>query len=209
MPWPKLACALPCALVIAAAAGELRAQDLTVEIHTGVAVSSRLAREPEAAGGGGDAATLSPAPAPVLGLAVRTPLRPRLELEAAADWTPTRLEGSVAGAEWTAHDLSVVHGIVALRRLLGERYFVQGGIGAIHYSAPAEGLFRDGGTTAPVAEAAGGGEWQIGGRLRLVARLWAQYHRFGTAALREAGGEDGGVARAGIRFGAAFAEARP
>jgi hypothetical protein len=207
MHWPRLVLLLVTAA--AATAGELRAQDLTVEIHTGFAVSSRLAREPEPAGDGAGVATLAPAPAPVLGFAVRTPLRPRLEVEAAAGWTPTRLEGSTAGAEWTAHDLSVLHGVVALRRLLGERLFVQGGIGAIHYSAPAEGLFQDGGTTTPVAEAAGGGEWHLGGRLRLVARLWAQYHRFGTPALREAGGEDGGVARAGIRFGAAFGEARP
>ena len=91
-----------------------------------------------------------PAVAPLLVVAGSTGLEERLSLEVSAGWTFGRLEGRQGREAWEAGELGVGHAVVALRRRLGERFHVRGGVGVIGYRSDS-GVFGGADRVRPLA----------------------------------------------------------
>jgi hypothetical protein len=182
------------------------AAQVQIRGHAGAAVSSVLARDNVASPavrqivrGVEEEVLLLVAPAPALGVGVRTSLRPRLVLDADVDVAVSELRVSGSEGERGLQSIAVVEVGAAVSRLVRPRVEVGGGAGVTAYVTAREGLFRDGSRIAPLLSARLSWTPPVAGdRIALVAR--GQVHRFGTPAIREAGGTDGTVRRAAIQM---------
>ncbi|HEX9105903.1 MAG TPA: acyloxyacyl hydrolase [Longimicrobiales bacterium] len=170
----------------------LPARGQRLELRGGIALSSALARE--GGGSGGSGAALGAAAAPALGLALLVPLRPRTQLEAGLGWTFSQLSGSAGGESWRAGSLGVAQALVGVRWSPARGPYLRAGAGAVHYSAPREGIFSSGSSLEPALEAGAGWQWRAGGWTAGL-ELAGQLHAFQTQALRDAGAASGGVRR--------------
>jgi hypothetical protein len=182
------------------------AAQVQIRGHVGLAMSSALVRDNVASPsvrrivpGVEEEVLLLVAPGPALGVGVRTPLRPRLVLDADVDVALSELRVSGGAGERGLQSVAVVEVGAAISRAVRPRIEVGGGAGLTAYLTAREGLFRDGSRIAPLLSARLSWTPAIADdRIALVAR--GQVHRFGTPAIREAGGTDGTVGRAAIQM---------
>jgi hypothetical protein len=136
---------------------------------------------------------------PPLGVGVRTSLRPRLVLDADVDVALSELRVTGGEGERGLQSVAVIEVGAAVSRAVRPRIEVGGGAGVTAYFTAREGLFRDGSRIAPLVSARLSWTPPVADdRIALVAR--GQVHRFGTPAIREAGGTDGMVSRAAIQM---------
>ncbi|HEX7090654.1 MAG TPA: hypothetical protein VF192_11010 [Longimicrobiales bacterium] len=189
------------------------AQDgFSLEARAGVVVSTPLVEGAAALPADptrGQAFEAVPAVAPLLVVAGRTGLKEGLALEVSAGWTFGRLEGRQGRETWEAGDLGVGHAVVALRRRLGERFHVRGGIGVIGYRSDS-GVFGGTNRVQPLLEVGGGAGVALGGARVSVTAL-GQAHPFGSVALRDGLGSgtrgvDGMVYRFALQVGVTLME---
>jgi hypothetical protein len=185
-------------------------QEATAQVqirgHVGAAMSSALVRDNVASPslrrivpGVEEEVLLLVAPAPAVGVGLRTSLRPRLLLDADVDVAVSEVRVSGGEGERGLQSVAVVEVGAAVSRVVRPRIEVGGGAGVTAYVTAREGLFRDGSRIAPLVSARLSWTPPIAGdRIALVAR--GQVHRFGTPAIREAGGSDGMVSRAAIQL---------
>jgi hypothetical protein len=182
------------------------AAQVQIRGHVGAAMSSALVRDNVASPSlrrivpcVEEEVLLLVAAAPVLGVGLRTPLRSRLLLDADVDVAVSELRVSGGEGERGLQRVAVVEFGAAVSRVMRPRIEVGGGAGVTAYVTAREGLFRDGSRIAPLVSARLSWTPPVAGdRIALVAR-W-QVHRFGTPAIREAGGTDGPVSRAAIQM---------
>jgi hypothetical protein len=200
--------ALPGLALPAAAA----AQGWAVELRAGAVASTPLVEDTIARPDWLDARGLpdhelaavrvSTAVAPMVVVAVTRALQADLGLEVSGGWTPTELVVHGADGKWRAQNLSIGHGLVALRYRPRPRYHVRGGLGAIRYASERAGIFEAGNEVRPVYEVGACGWWPAGGA-RLTVSVVGQLHGFGTQALRMERGLDGQVYRFALLAGIA------
>jgi hypothetical protein len=194
-------CGLAVAGMTAASAG---AQTVGVEVRGGWAAStplvedlvatpalrsqlgSRFEGSVEAVPGGG----------PLIGMAVRRQLRPRVVLELSGAWTFSELRARDASGTRDVQDLGVAHATVGVRYGFGA-VELGGGFGAIKYVSEERGLFAEGSDIQPVLEAGAGVALPLADG-RVGIRATGQFHRFGLNILRSPGSEDGGVLRGAV-----------
>jgi len=182
---------------------------LELEARAGVVVSTPLVEGAVAfpvapAGGGVQEFRVRPVAAPLVVVAGRTGLGPALALEVSAGWTFGRVEGEQRRERWHVGDVGIGHAVASLRRRVGERFHVRGGVGLIHYGSDAE-LFEGSPGLTPLLEVGAGAELALGGA-RLSLSGVGQAHSFGSRALRGGRGsgvrgEDGTVYRFAVQAG--------
>ncbi len=196
--------------------GSVHAQrSVAFEVRLGVTASSTLAADSvvrqsvldRLAGKGHrvDAARATPSIAPTIQLSASTALRSKVQLEGAFGLSVGQLNGGATSGN--GQSFTVASGTIGLRYAIIPRAYVRGAFGAIHYGSSAEGIFKQGSTLEPVVEADIGSSTQLSfGAVSIEA--FGQVHRFGTAALRQIGGSDGTVLRAGLMAGLALGKGR-
>ena len=163
-----------------------------LEVKAGVVASTPLLRD------GDLSASVGAAPA-VIG-AYRQRFSPDVSLQVDAGYTFGIQRGSGPSGSWSGGDVGIVHLVASLRTPWRSAGHLRGGAGVLRYFADDEALFRGEDGLRPVAEAAVGYAWRPRG-VRVAAELLGQAHRFGTEAIREEGGQDGVVMRAGLLVG--------
>jgi hypothetical protein len=168
----------------------------------GAAASSPLVRDgvatPElrrrAAGVVQSEVRVAPTAAVQAGGGWRVPVRERVALEVEVLWSPAQLGADEDGQR---RDLQRIH---VLQAALGTTLRLRGGIeagagaGVIGYATARQGIFAEGASATPVVRAHAAVVLP-GLNGRLAVRAAAHAHRFGTPALRRAGGTDGTVRR--------------
>jgi hypothetical protein len=196
--------ALAClaALLLLAAGAPAQAQRTALQARAGITTSSPLVRDLVASAqvrqllgrNVDEEVTLHAAPGPTLGAGVIVPLRRRMTLDAGLDVALTQLEARDGGGSRSLQDLLIVQGTAGVDLAVSQRIRAGAGLGVVHYATERAGLFVEGASLSPLVEARGG----------VVLPFWservtlggaAQLHRFGTPAMRQAGGEDGMVTR--------------
>ncbi len=173
-----------------------------IAVRVGAVVSTALVEDAIAPGVG--SVTATPELTPTVGVSAWMTLRERLDLELELGWSGPDLRGDDGLSEWTADQLGIVHGAVALRLRATPLLYGRAGVGVIRYSGDrVGGYLEDDPQVHPYATVGFGAQTDVG-RVVLFADANAQVHRFTFRALREAGGERGFVWRGLFQVGAAL-----
>lgn len=169
---------------------------IRLEARAGVALSSPLAEADVVHDGrlllGG--ATLQPGALPYLGASVLHPVAEDLALELSAAFARGGLSGEGPEGSWDAGELSVMHGVLAVRYRPRVRWlYGRAGAGLIVYRGSELAILREGSDTGILLAGALGVRPPLGFPVRL--ELEVQGHSFGSVAFRREGGVDGNVVR--------------
>lgn len=193
----------------------LPAQRLQPEVRFGFLASTTLVEDLVAVpallqqyGQGGESPRAWASPAPLLSLGGRLPLRERVSLSGLVGWQPTQLRVEDAGGERDVQSVDVLHGLLEVGvRPVPVPVEVSAGIGVLGYRADGRGLFAGGTDVSPLARMGAGVGLRPAGHA-LTVRALAEYHRFGSAALRASGAQAGSVIRYGAELALAWGGAR-
>ncbi|HSJ10279.1 MAG TPA: hypothetical protein VK928_10205 [Longimicrobiales bacterium] len=135
-----------------------------------------------------------PAPGLTLGGAVQAAFWRTAAVELAVDWTATELVAEEGGEDRAIQDLGVLQVMLGGAWSPRARVELGGGAGVVRYVTDERGIFANGADPSLAAEVRLGWTPPLpGDRLTLLAG--AHMHRFGTDAIRQAGGVDGVVTR--------------
>lgn len=189
--------------------GQARFSDkLTVQIRLGAfgatdlvtdEVSSR-AVDDSIPGRRSDGISIRQKPGPIGTLAVRFPLRPSTQLELNASAARSVVRGDDGLSEWDVANATVGNFVVGFGYLYRGAVAIRAGVGLTRLFAEERGVFSRGNGVKPLLEGGIASGIMIGGRpIELDVR--AQTHSFGTATLRDNGGENGNVTRVIVQLG--------
>lgn len=141
-----------------------------------------------------ESVTASFTPAPQIGLGLQIPVHRALDAVITGSWSPTRLRVTDGSGSRDVQSVSVLEGVLGLRRTIRNSIEAGGGFGAARFTSDDRALFRGGAAIAPLVEGAIGTGWNTGVH-RVHVRAIGQMHRFGTRAILDEGGHSGNVFR--------------
>lgn len=189
-------------LVMLMCAVPVGAQRIDVVLRGGVSASTSLVEEQVAAptieqiigAPVDDRVRAVPAPAPNVGVVVRAGFWPNAWVEAGADYARGVLNADEDGRTRRMQDLGVLQGTLGVSWAVRPSIELGASAGLLRYDTEERGLFAGGtGNMGTLGVRVGWTPSLLSGRLSLDAG--ALTHRFGTTAIRQAGGIDGNVLR--------------
>lgn len=206
---PRAFCVFALVFAATPAYGQARFSDqLTVQLRLGAfgatnlvtdEVSSR-AVDDSIPGRRSDEVAIRQKPGPIGTIAVRFPLRATTQLEVNASAARSLVRGDDGRAQWDVTNATVGNFVVGFGYLYRGAVAIRAGVGITKLFAEERGVFSRGNGMKPLLEGGIAGGIMVGGRpIELDVR--AQTHSFGTATLRDNGGENGNVTRVVVQLG--------
>lgn len=177
-----------------------------IEARIGVFASTTLVRDDGASatlqrvlGSSTRVTSLRLAPAPMASVLVTTEMGVKTTLEAGLSAGYSQLRASNGTQEWNAQGTTTAGLSVGLRYRYWPRVSFTGGVGVTRFFSAKRGIFSEGSSLNPLAEAGTVIELPVPAPLHVAARV--QTHTFGTPALRREGATDGKPLRFLLQLG--------
>ena len=146
-------------------------------------------------------------PAPEAGVGVVLPLGTGTKAIARASFSPSTLRATERGVERDVQDVTVLQGLLALRREVGSVVEIGAGLGATYLAADDRALLRGGSSIAPVLELMLGAGRNIGEHRMHIGAV-TQLERFSSQALIDSRGNAANVMRYALRGSMTWGGAR-
>lgn len=162
-------------------------------------ISSR-ALDDSIPGNRSDGLSITQKPGPIGTVALRLPMRPGTQLEFNASVARSAVRGDDGNEEWDVTTATVGNFVIGFGYLYRNFVALRGGVGLTKLFAAERGIFSEGNSLRPLFEGGVAGGIMVGGR-PIELDIRAQTHSFGTATLRDNGGENGNVMRVVVQVG--------
>ena len=202
-----------CALAFLAGASPAAAQArfpdrMTVQVRLGAFGATSLVNDEVSSGAlddsipglRSDGITITQKPGPIGTLAVRLPMRRSTQLEVNASVGRSTIQGDDGRGQWDVAPATVGNFVVGFGYLYRNAVALRAGFGLTKLFVEERGMFARGNSLKPLLEAGAASGVSVGG-LPIELDVRVQTHSFGTATLRDNGGENGNVLRAIIQIG--------
>jgi hypothetical protein len=143
-------------------------------------------------------ATADLKPAPELGAGVVFPFTPGTTAIVSMSWSPTAFRVTESSSVRDVQDVSLLQGVVSVRRQLGRVFEAGAGIGAGYMAGRDEALLRGGASFSPLVQATLGAGRNAGAHRVHVGGV-VQLQRFGSEAISDADAKPANFMRYAIR----------